>query len=73
MPGATTASDVSFAAAIPRKLVMMPQTVPNRPTNGDTEEITARPPRPFWLSTPEQKSLSEAAESVGCAGVKFRH
>lgn len=25
------------------------------------------------METPERKSLSEAAESVGCAGVKIRH
>src|SRR5258706_514699 len=34
MPGATTASEEFFEAAIDWKLDMMPQTVPNRPTNG---------------------------------------
>ncbi len=31
MPGATTASEVFFEAAMEVKAVMMPQTVPNRP------------------------------------------
>ena len=35
-----------LASAMPAKLVMMPQTVPNRPTNGATDEITARLGRP---------------------------
>ena len=34
MPGATTASEVFFEAAMERNEVMMPQTVPNRPTKG---------------------------------------
>ena len=34
MPGATTASAVFLEAAIAWKLVMMPQTVPNRPMKG---------------------------------------
>ena len=42
MPGATTASDVFFDAAIAWKLVMMPHTVPNRPTNGPAEPTVAR-------------------------------
>ncbi len=37
MPGATTASEVFFEAAIDWKLVMMPQTVPNRPMKGPAE------------------------------------
>ena len=41
MPGATTASDVFFDAAIDWKLVMMPQTVPNRPTKGPAEPTVA--------------------------------
>src|SRR5712691_8467730 len=38
MPGATTASEVFFEAAIDWKLVMMPQTVPNRPMKGPAFE-----------------------------------
>ena len=41
MPGATTASDVFCACAIPVKLRMMPQTVPNRPTKGATAPTVA--------------------------------
>ena len=41
MPGATTASEVFFEAAIDWKLVMMPQTVPNRPMNGPAEPTVA--------------------------------
>src|SRR5579872_194876 len=42
MPGATTARLVFFDAAIDWKLSMMPQTVPNRPTNGAVEPTVAR-------------------------------
>ena len=42
MPGATTASDVLFCAAIDVKLRMIPQTVPNRPTKGATAPTVAR-------------------------------
>ena len=45
MPGATTASEVFFDAAIDWKLVMMPQTVPNRPTKGPAEPTVARTSR----------------------------
>ena len=41
MPGATTASEVFFEAAIDWKLVMMPQTVPNRPIKGPAEPTVA--------------------------------
>src|SRR5215217_7901303 len=37
MPGATTANEVFFEAAIDWKLVIMPQTVPNRPMNGPAD------------------------------------
>ena len=40
-PGATTANEVFFEAAIDWKLVMMPQTVPNRPTKGPAEPTVA--------------------------------
>src|SRR5450432_3243978 len=42
MPGATTASEVFLDAAIDRNAVMIPQTVPNRPTNGPAEATVAR-------------------------------
>src|SRR6516225_3422839 len=41
MPGATTAREVFFDAAIDWKLDMMPQTVPNRPTKGPAEPTVA--------------------------------
>jgi hypothetical protein len=45
MPGATTARDVFFETAIDWKLVMMPQTVPKRPTNGAVDPTVARKSR----------------------------
>ena len=54
MPGATTASEVFFEAAIDWKLVMMPQTVPNRPMNGrgraDRREHQQAPLQPLDLA-----------------------
>ena len=44
MSGATTARVVSWRAAIAEKLFMMPHTVPNRPTKGDTEPMVANMP-----------------------------
>src|SRR4051812_38473633 len=41
MPGATTASDVFFEAAMERNDDMMPHTVPNRPTNGPADATDA--------------------------------
>src|SRR5438552_2194878 len=42
MPGATIARLVSLDSAMAKNAAMMPQTVPNRPMKGATEEITAR-------------------------------
>ena len=44
MPGATTARFVVCDFEMPMKLFMMPQTVPNRPTNGDVAPMVARSP-----------------------------
>ena len=41
MPGATTASEVFFDAAMERNDVIMPQTVPKRPTNGPADAMVA--------------------------------
>ena len=41
MPGATTANEVFLDAAIERNAVMMPHTVPNRPTKGPAEATVA--------------------------------
>jgi hypothetical protein len=35
IPGATTASEVFFEAPMAWKLFTIPQTVPNKPMNGD--------------------------------------
>jgi hypothetical protein len=46
MPGATTARLVVWAREMPIKLSMIPQTVPNRPTNGAVAPIVASIPVP---------------------------
>src|SRR3954447_10698615 len=46
MPGATTARLVVCDFEMPMKLFMMPQTVPNRPTNGAVAPIVASVPGP---------------------------
>ena len=48
MPGATTARLVVCASEMPMKLFMMPQTVPNSPTNGAVAPIVARMPMPTF-------------------------
>ena len=48
--GATTVRFVSPAAAIALKLRIMPQTVPNSPTNGAVEAMEAKKATP-WLRT----------------------
>ena len=53
MPGATTARLVVCAFEMPMKLFMMPQTVPNSPTNGAVEPIVAKIPCPAgWRAIP---------------------
>src|SRR5437588_4839611 len=46
MPGATTARLVVWASEMPMNEFMMPQTVPNRPTNGAVEPMVASTPVP---------------------------
>src|SRR5271167_419091 len=43
MPPATAERPVAFAVAMPLKALMMPTTVPNRPTKGAVEPMVARP------------------------------
>src|ERR1700689_1539412 len=57
IPGATTASEVFLEAAIDWKLDMMPQTVPNRPTNGPAEPTGAS-----TRSRRSSRSISRAVE-----------
>jgi hypothetical protein len=45
MPGATVASVTDCRLASPVKACMMPHTVPNNPTYGDTEPTDARKER----------------------------
>ena len=49
MPGATTARDVFLEAAIDWNAFMMPHTVPNKPTKGETEPMEARKFMPFSI------------------------
>src|SRR5579862_2891751 len=58
IPGATTAREVFFDAAIDWKLDMMPQTVPNRPTNGPAEPTVASTRR-----RRSSRSISRAIET----------
>src|SRR6266404_6950731 len=46
MPGATTARLVVWASEMPMNEFMMPQTVPNRPTNGAVAPMVASTPVP---------------------------
>ena len=48
MPAETAPRPPWPDAAIERKALMMPMTVPKRPMNGAADEIDASPPRPFF-------------------------
>src|SRR3990172_2223514 len=50
IPPATADRPVAFWAAMPLKALMMPTTVPNRPTKGAVEPMVARPERPRFIS-----------------------
>ena len=47
MPGATARRLAAPALPRPEKASMMPQTVPNRPMNGETEPVVASQDMPF--------------------------
>src|SRR5665213_3119127 len=67
MPGATTARLVVCDFEIPIKLFMMPQTVPNRPTNGDVAPMVANSPIPILIRRPSARTISaklDAARSL---------
>ena len=71
MPGATTARFVVCALEMPMKLFMMPQTVPNRPTNGAVAPMLAsRPmPRPMRrLADASTRSSSQETRSFKLSG-----
>ena len=57
IPGATTASEVFCACAMPVKLRMMPQTVPNSPTKGATAPTVAS-----TFSRSDNRSISLAID-----------
>ena len=52
MPGATTARLVVCDFEMPMKLFMIPQTVPNSPTNGAVAPMVARTPVPRKIRRP---------------------
>ena len=58
MPGATVARLVSCAWEMAAKLDMMPQTVPNKPTNGATDEMMAR------LGSPPSERVKQFARGA---------
>ena len=67
MPGATTARLVVCDFEIPIKLSMMPQTVPNSPTNGDVAPMVASSPMPSRIRRASARTISaklEAARSL---------
>src|ERR1700733_2988163 len=67
MPGATTARLVVCDFEIPIKLFMMPQTVPNSPTNGDVAPMVASSPMPSRIRRASARTISpklEAARSL---------
>ena len=64
MPGATTARFVVCNVEIPMKLFMMPQTVPNRPTNGAVAPIVASMPIPKRTRRASERVISEKLDAT---------
>src|SRR3954468_8284424 len=64
MPGATTARLVVCDLEIPMKLFMMPQTVPNSPTNGAIAPIVASTPVPRVMALPPFASMRSSREAL---------
>ena len=65
--GATTARLVVCAFEMPMKLFMMPQTVPNRPTNGEVAPMVASIAMPWRMERASARTISakrEAARSL---------
>ena len=61
MPGATVASVTCVMLARPTKACMMPHTVPNRPTYGDTEPTVARNDRLASIASSSRWKLARIA------------
>src|SRR5262245_31966812 len=64
MPGATTARFVVCNFEIPMKLFMMPQTVPNSPTNGAVAPIVASMPIPKRTRRASDRVMSEKLDAT---------
>src|SRR6202167_4781622 len=67
MAGATTARFVVCDFEMPMKLFMMPQTVPNSPTNGEVAPMVASSPMPSRIRRASARTISaklEAARSL---------
>ena len=64
MPGATTARFVVCAFEMPMKLFMMPQTVPNRPTNGAVAPMVASTPVPRVMLRPRATSIRSSRDAM---------
>src|SRR5215471_14162812 len=64
MPGATTARFVVCSFEIPMKLFMMPQTVPNKPTNGAVAPIVASIPIPKRTRRVSDRVMSEKLDAT---------
>ena len=64
MPGATTARLVVCSFEMPMKLFMMPQTVPNRPTNGAVAPMVASTLVPRMMRRPQAASIRSSREAT---------
>src|SRR3984893_13973409 len=74
MPGATTARLVVCDFEMPIKLFMMPQTVPNSPTNGDVAPMVASNPMPSLIRRASARTISaklDAARSLMPASLEI--
>ena len=70
MPGATTARLVVCDFEMPMKLFMMPQTVPNRPTNGEVAPMVASAPMPKRTRRASARTISPKLEAAPDASGK---
>src|SRR5437588_3645012 len=64
IPGATTARLVVCDFEMPMKLFMMPQTVPNRPTNGAVAPIVASTPVPRAIRRALAASIRSRRDAI---------
>ena len=67
IPGATTARLVDFEPAIAWNEVMIPTTVPNRPTNGPAEPIVASEAEPRLRAAPVSRDSVTGPSPGRCA------